>query len=184
MANKYIPRLKRKYKEEVTRAMMKEFNYRNIMEVPKIEKIVVNMGMGEAIQNPRALEDASKQLAQITGQKPIITRAKKSISAFKLRAKAKIGLKVTLRKDMMWDFLDRLITLAIPRMRDFKGLSPKSFDGRGNFSMGIREQIIFPEINYDTVDRIRGMNVTIVTSAETDEEAKVLLSYLGMPFRS
>jgi large subunit ribosomal protein L5 len=177
MAEKYEPRLKKKYKEEVISALMKEFGYKNVMQVPTVRKVVLNMGLGEVI------EDATDQIAQIAGQRPIVTQAKKSISAFKLRAKAKIGAKVTLRGARMWEFLDRLITLAIPRIRDFSGVSTKAFDGRGSFTMGIKEQIIFPEINYDKIDRIRGMNISIITSAKTDEEAKMLLQFIGMPFR-
>ena len=183
MAEKYIPRLKSKYNEEVMESLRKEFDYKNIMQVPRMKKIVLNMGLGEAIANPKVIEDATSQLAQIVGQKPVITRAKKSIAAFKLREKTRIGVMVTLRGNRMWDFFDRLISLAIPRMRDFRGISTKSFDGRGNFTMGIREQIIFPEINYDKIDKIRGLNVSIVTSGNTDEEAKALLEFIGMPFR-
>jgi large subunit ribosomal protein L5 len=183
MAEKYEPRLKKKYKEEVISALMKEFGYKNVMQVPTVRKVVLNMGLGEAIANPKVIEDATDQIAQIAGQRPIVTQAKKSISAFKLRAKAKIGAKVTLRGARMWEFLDRLITLAIPRIRDFSGVSTKAFDGRGSFTMGIKEQIIFPEINYDKIDRIRGMNISIITSAKTDEEAKMLLQFIGMPFR-
>jgi large subunit ribosomal protein L5 len=183
MAEKYEPRLKKKYKEEVISALMKEFGYKNVMQVPTVRKVVLNMGLGEAIANPKVIEDATEQMAQIAGQRPIVTQAKKSISAFKLRAKAKVGAKVTLRGARMWEFLDRLITLAIPRIRDFSGVSTKAFDGRGSFTMGIKEQIIFPEINYDKIDRIRGMNISIITSAKTDEEAKMLLQFIGMPFR-
>jgi large subunit ribosomal protein L5 len=183
MAEKYVPRLKKKYKDEVVPALMKEFEYRNVMQVPRMEKVVLNMGLGEAIANPKVIEDAADQLMQICGQRPVVTRAKKSIAAFKLRAKTRIGAKVTLRGSIMWEFVDRLITLAIPRIRDFRGVSPKSFDGRGNFTMGIKEQIIFPEINYDKIDKIRGLNVTIITTAKTDEEAKMLLQFIGMPFR-
>jgi len=180
---KYVPRLKKKYQEEVVPALMKKFGYKNIMEVPKIEKIVVNMGVGEAVQNIKALENAMNDLALITGQKPSVRRAKRSEAGFKLRKGMPIGAKVTLRKDRMWDFLDRLISIALPRVRDFKGLSPKSFDGRGNYNFGLEEQTVFPEIDYDKVDKIRGMNITIVTTAETDEEAKALLELLGFPFR-
>jgi large subunit ribosomal protein L5 len=162
---------------------MEVFRYENRMEVPGLDKVVLNMGLGEAIQNPKAIEEAVGQLTQISGQKPVVTRARKSISSFKLRAGMPIGAKVTIRGARMWDFLERLISLAIPRIRDFKGIPTKSFDGRGNFSMGIREQIIFPEINYDKIDRIRGLNVTISTTAGTDEEGRELLSLLGMPFR-
>ncbi len=180
---KYVPRLKKKYKEEVIPALMRKFGYKNVMEVPKIEKIVVNMGVGEAVQNIKALENAMNDLALITGQKPSVRRAKRSEAGFKLRKGMPIGAKVTLRKDRMWDFLDRLISIALPRVRDFKGLSPRSFDGRGNYNFGLEEQTVFPEIDYDKVDKIRGMNITIVTTAETDEEAKALLEALGFPFR-
>jgi len=183
MTEKYEPRLKKKYKDEVVSALMKEFSYKNVMQVPTVKKVVLNMGLGEAIANPKVIEDATEQMAQIAGQRPIVTQAKKSISAFKLRAKAKVGAKVTLRGARMWEFLDRLITLAIPRIRDFSGVSTKAFDGRGSFTMGIKEQIIFPEINYDKIDKIRGMNISIITSAKTDEEAKMLLQFIGMPFR-
>ncbi len=180
---KYVPRLKKKYQEEVIPLLMKKFGYKNVMEVPKIEKIVVNMGVGEAVQNIKALENAMNDLALITGQKPSVRRAKRSEAGFKLRKGMPIGAKVTLRRDRMWEFLDRLISIALPRVRDFKGLSPKSFDGRGNYNFGLEEQTVFPEIDYDKVDKIRGMNITIVTTAETDEEAKALLEALGFPFR-
>jgi large subunit ribosomal protein L5 len=180
---KYVPRLRKKYREEVIPALMKKFGYKNVMEVPKIEKIVVNMGVGEAVQNIKELENAMNDLALITGQKPSVRRAKRSEAGFKLRKGMPIGAKVTLRRDRMWDFLDRLISIALPRTRDFKGLSPKSFDGRGNYNFGLEEQTVFPEIDYDKVDKIRGMNITIVTTAETDEEAKALLEALGFPFR-
>lgn len=180
---KYVPRLKKKYKEEVVPALMKKFGYKNVMEVPKIEKIVVNMGVGEAVQNIKELENAMNDLALITGQKPSVRRAKRSEAGFKLRKGMPIGAKVTLRRDRMWDFLDRLISMALPRVRDFKGLSPKSFDGRGNYNFGLEEQTVFPEIDYDKVDKVRGMNITIVTTAETDEESKALLEALGFPFR-
>ncbi|RKQ61897.1 LSU ribosomal protein L5P [Thermovibrio guaymasensis] len=180
---KYIPRLKKRYQEEVIPALMKKFGYKNVMEVPKIEKIVVNMGVGEAVQNIKELENAMNDLALITGQKPSVRRAKRSEAGFKLRKGMPIGAKVTLRRDRMWEFLDRLISIALPRTRDFKGLSPKSFDGRGNYNFGLEEQTVFPEIDYDKVDKIRGMNITIVTTAETDEEAKALLEALGFPFR-
>lgn len=179
----YTPRLLKEYREKIIPYMMKRFGYRNVMEVPKIEKIVVNMGVGEAVSEPKQLEKAMEDLTTITGQKPAITKAKKSISNFKLRAGMKIGCKVTLRRWRMYEFLDRLISIAIPRVRDFRGLSDKSFDGRGNYSMGVKEQIIFPEIDYDKVDHIRGMDITIVTTAKTDEEAYELLSAFGMPFR-
>lgn len=178
-----VPRLKEKYLKEVVPQLMREFGYKNIMEVPRIEKIVLNMGLGEATQNPKVIDHAMEQLAAISGQKPSIRRAKKSIAQFKLRKGMPIGVSVTLRKNRMWEFLDRLISIALPRVRDFKGISTKSFDGRGNYTLGLTEQIIFPEINYDTVDKVRGLSVTIVTTAETDEEAFALLSKLGMPFR-
>jgi len=163
---------------------MKRFNYKNQMEVPKLEKIVVNMGLGEAIQNIKILDSAVQELSQITGQKPVITKAKKSIAQFKLRSGMPIGAMVTLRKERMFEFFNRLVNVALPRVRDFKGLSGKSFDGRGNYAMGIREQLIFPEIHYDKIDKIKGMNIVIVTTAKTDEEGKELLKLLGMPFRS
>ncbi len=180
---KYVPRLKKKYQEEVVPFLMKKFGYKNVMEVPRIEKIVVNMGVGEAVQNIKELENAMNDLALITGQKPSVRRAKRSEAGFKLRKGMPIGAKVTLRRDRMWDFFDRLISMALPRVRDFKGLSPKSFDGRGNYNFGLEEQTVFPEIDYDKVDKIRGMNITIVTTAETDEEARALLEALGFPFR-
>lgn len=178
-----VPRLLQRYKEEAVPALMERFGYKNIMEVPKIEKVVVNIGLGEALQNPKALENAARDLATITGQKPLVTRARKAIATFKLRKGNPIGLKVTLRGRRMYDFLDRLFNVALPRVRDFRGVSPDSFDGRGNYTLGLREQLIFPEIDYDKVDRVRGMEVTIVTTAETDEEARELLRLLGMPFR-
>lgn len=178
-----VPRLKEKYIKEVVPQMMKEFGYKNIMEVPRIEKIVLNMGIGEATQNPKVVDYAMEQLAAISGQKASVRRAKKSIAQFKLRKGMPIGVSVTLRGNRMWEFLDRLISIALPRVRDFKGISAKSFDGRGNYTLGITEQIIFPEINYDTVDKVRGLSVTIVTTADTDEEAYAVLSKLGMPFR-
>lgn len=175
--------LKEKYEKEVVPALMERFGYKSIMAVPRIEKVVINMGVGDAIQNPKLLDAAVNELALITGQRPMVTRAKKSISAFKVRAGMPIGCKVTLRKQRMWDFLTRLIFLALPRVRDFRGLSPDSFDGRGNYSLGLREQLIFPEIDYDDIEKVRGMDVTIVTTAKTDEEARELLRLLGMPFR-
>lgn len=177
------PRLKQIYQERIVPTMMEEFQYSNIMEVPKLEKIVINIGMGEALQNAKALEAASADLATITGQKPIVTRAKKSVSNFRLRAGVPIGVKVTLRGPRMWHFLDRLINIALPRQRDFRGVSPDAFDGRGNYTLGLREQLVFPEIDYDKIDKIRGMEITIVTTAPTDEEGRRLLSLLGMPFR-
>jgi large subunit ribosomal protein L5 len=179
-----MARLKEVYSKDLVPQLMKDFSYKNVMEVPKIEKIVVNMGLGEAIQNVKILDSASTELSAITGQKAVITKAKKSIASFKLREGMPIGCMVTLRKDRMYEFLDRLINVALPRVRDFKGVSGKAFDGAGNYSLGVKEQLIFPEINYDKVDKIKGMNVTIVTSAKTDEEGKALLKLLGMPFRN
>jgi len=178
-----MPRLKEKYLKEIRPAMQKKFGYKNVMEIPKLEKIVVNMGVGEATQNPKALDGAVEDLMAITGQRPIVIKARKSISAFKLRKGMKIGCKVTLRGNRMYEFLDRLVNVALPRVRDFKGVSPHSFDGRGNYSLGIKEQLIFPEIDYDKIDQVRGMDITIVTTAKTDEEARELLRLFGMPFR-
>jgi large subunit ribosomal protein L5 len=175
-------RLKDKYRNEIVPELMKDFSYKNIMQVPRIKSIVLNVGMGDAIQEIKLLDAAVKELATISGQKPVITKAKKSIATFKLREGMSIGAKVTLRGNMMYDFLDKFISLALPRIRDFQGISPKAFDGRGNFSFGVREQIIFPEINYDKIASTHGMNVVIVTSAKTDEEGRALLKYLGMPF--
>jgi len=175
--------LKLKYEKEIVPALMERLGYKNRMQVPRVEKVVINMGVGEAIQNPGALESASSDLATITGQKPAVRRAKKSISNFKLRAGMAIGCMVTLRGERMYEFLERFLNFAIPRIRDFRGLSPRSFDGRGNYTIGIKEQVIFPEIDYDSIEKIRGMNVTIVTTAETDEEAFELLRELGVPFR-
>jgi len=171
------------YKDEITPKLMEKFQYKNVMQVPKIERVVVNIGVGEAIQNPKALDGAVSDLTIITGQKPVITRAKKSIAGFKLREGMPIGCKVTLRGKMMYEFLDRLINLSLPRVRDFRGISPQAFDGRGNFALGIKEQTIFPEIDYDKIDKIRGMEVVIVTTAKTDEEGRELLRGMGMPFR-
>lgn len=176
-------RLKDFYMKEIMPALMKEFNYRNPMEVPKLEKIVINMGLGEAIQNIKLLDSATSELSLIIGQKPVITKAKKSIASFKLREGVPIGCMVTLRKERMYEFFDRLVNIALPRVRDFKGVSGKSFDGRGNYALGIKEHIIFPEIDYDKIDKVKGMNVVIVTTAKTDEEAKSLLRLLGVPFR-
>lgn len=178
-----VPRLKTRYNEELVAAMMKEFNYRNVMEVPRIKKISVNIGLGEALQNSKALEAAAGDMAIVTGQKAVITKAKKSIATYKLREGMPIGVKVTLRGARMWDFLDRLINVVLPRQRDFQGVSTDAFDGRGNYSLGLREQLVFPEINYDKVDKIRGMEVTIVTSAKSDEEARRLLALMNMPFK-
>ncbi len=177
-------RLREKYAREVVPALMKEFGYKNVMEVPRLHKIVVNMGLGEAIHNARLMDLGQAQLAAMTGQKPIVTRARKSIANFKLREGQSIGCMVTLRRDRMYEFFDRLVSVALPRVRDFKGVGAKSFDGRGNYTLGIREQIIFPEINYDEVEKIKGLNITVVTTARTDEEARALLRQLGMPFRS
>ena len=172
------------YQEKVVPGLMKRFNYKNRMEVPKLEKIIINMGLGEAIQNIKILDSAVHELSQITGQKPVITKAKKSIAQFKLRTGMPIGCMVTLRKERMFEFFNRLVNVALPRVRDFKGLSGKSFDGRGNYALGIREQLIFPEIHYDKIDKVKGMNIVIVTTAKTDEEGKELLKLLGMPFRN
>ena len=177
-----MARLKEKYNEEVTKALMEKFAYKNVMQLPKVEKIVLNMGLGEAITNSKSLENAVEDMTTIAGQKPIVTRAKKSIAGFKLREGMPIGVKVTLRGERMYEFLDRLVSIALPRVRDFRGINPKSFDGRGNYTMGVKEQLIFPEIEYDKVDKIRGMDITVVTSASTDEEALELLKQLGMPF--
>lgn len=175
-------RLQEKYENEVVKALMDKFQYKNIMEVPKLEKIVINMGVGEAKDNPKVLESAVSDLTIITGQKPILTRAKKSIANFKIRENMAIGCKVTLRKHMMYEFADKLMNVALPRVRDFQGVSDKAFDGRGNYSLGIKEQLIFPEIEYDKIDKVRGMDIIFVTTAKTDEEARELLRFLGMPF--
>jgi len=180
----YIPRLKERYKKEVVPLLMKEFLYKNVMQVPRLSHIVLNVGMGEAIQNIKLLDAAVKELTNISGQKAVITRAKKSIATFKLRKGMPIGCKVTLRGDRMFEFLDKFINLALPRIRDFKGIPAKSFDGKGNYAFGIKEQIIFPEIDYDKVEAIHGMDIIIVTTAKTNEEGKALLRYLGMPFRT
>jgi len=176
------PRLKERYREEVVPALVKEFGYKNVMQAPRLEKVVLNVGLGEAIQNPKALDSAAEDVAAITGQKPVITRAKKSIAAFKVRKGMSIGLTVTVRGDRMYELLDRMVNAALPRIRDFQGVSPYSFDGRGNYSLGIKEQLIFPEVDYDKIDRIRGFQVTVVTTARSDEEGKRLLELLGMPF--
>lgn len=178
-----MPRMKELYQEQVVPTLQKELGYENIMQVPRLEKVVVNIGMGEALQNAKALDAALQDLSVITGQKPIVTRARRSIAAFKLRTGNPIGIKVTLRGNRMWDFLDRLINIALPRQRDFRGISADAFDGRGNYSLGLREQLVFPEINYDKIDRIRGLEITIVTTAPTDAEGYQLLRHLGMPFR-
>ncbi|MBR3882366.1 MAG: 50S ribosomal protein L5 [Clostridia bacterium] len=179
-----MEKLREQYVNEVVPAMMKKFNYTSVMQVPKLEKIVINIGLGETKDNPKALDNAMNDLSIITGQRPIVTKAKKSIAAFKLREGAKIGCKVTLRSGKMYDFAYKLINVALPRVRDFRGVSANSFDGRGNYSMGIKEQLIFPEIEYDKVDQLRGMDIIFVTTAKTDEEAKELLALLGMPFRN
>ncbi len=177
-----MARLKEKYNEEIAAALKEKFQYDNVMQIPKLVKIVVNMGLGEAIANPKALDAAVGDMTQITGQKPIITKAKKSVAAFKVREGMSIGCKVTLRGDKMYEFCDRLVSVALPRVRDFKGVSAKAFDGRGNYTLGLKEQLIFPEIEYDKIDKVRGMEVCFVTSAKTDEEAKELLRLMGMPF--
>lgn len=177
-----MPRLRELYREHIVPTLKKDLGYQNVMQVPRLEKIVVNVGMGEALQNAKSLDAAVEDVTIITGQKPIVTRARKSIASFKLREGNPIGVKVTLRGDRMWDFLDRLCNIALPRQRDFRGISPDAFDGRGNYSLGLREQLVFPEINYDKIDKIRGMEITIVTSAQTDEEGYQLLRQLGMPF--
>ena len=178
------PRLKEKYKDQIIPEMMKEFSYKNIMEAPKLQKIVLNVGLGEATQNIKLLDVVQKELAAITGQKPVTTKAKKSIATFKLRQGMPIGCKVTLRGEMMYEFLDRLISIALPRIRDFRGVSGKSFDGLGNYALGVKEQFIFPEINYDKVDMVHGLDIIICTSAKTDKESKALLRYFGIPFRN
>jgi large subunit ribosomal protein L5 len=184
MADALEPRLREKYKKVGVAALMKRFNYTTVMQVPRLERIVVNMGLGAAVGNPKIIDAAVKELSAITGQKPVITRAKKAIANFKLREGLPIGVKVTLRRERMWEFMDRLVTLALPRVRDFRGTSPKAFDGAGNYTLGLKEQIVFPEIDFDSVDSIKGMNITFVTTAPSDEEAKELLVQLGVPFRS
>lgn len=176
-------RLKERYQNEIVNSLMEKFNYSSVMEVPKIDKIVLNMGVGDAVSNARNLENAVNELTLISGQKPIITKAKKSIAAFRLRDGMPIGAKVTLRGDRMYDFLDKLVTVSLPRVRDFRGVNKNAFDGRGNYTLGVREQLIFPEISYDDVSRVRGLDIVIVTTANTDEESKELLTQLGMPFQ-
>jgi large subunit ribosomal protein L5 len=176
-------RLKAKYQQEVVPTLQKEFNYKNLMQVPGVHKVVVNIGMGEVIQNAKAMDAAVSDLATITGQRPVITRAKRSVAAFKLREGMQIGCMVTLRGDRMFQFLDKLMNVALPRLRDFQGISPEAFDGRGNYTLGLREQLVFPEIEYDKVDKVRGMEVSIVTTARTDEEGRRLLKLMGMPFK-
>ena len=179
-----MTRLKEKYQKEVVPALQKEFGYKNVMAVPKVEKVVINMGLGEATSNAKIVDTGADELARITGQKPVTRRAKKSIASFKVRRGMPIATMVTLRGERMWEFLDRLMNIALPRVRDFKGVSPKGFDGRGNYTLGLRDQLIFPEIDYMKVDKGRGMNVSVVTTAKTDEEARKLLQFIGMPFRA
>ena len=183
MAEKYIPRLKKIYEEEIVAALMKELNITNVMQVPKVDKIIVNMGIGEAVNNPKLIDTAMGELRQITGQQPIAREAKKSEAGFKLREGQKIGAKVTLRKEKMYEFLDRLINVSLPRVRDFEGVSAKGFDGRGNYTLGIKEQIVFPEIEIDKFDKIFGLGITIVSTAQNDEEGRALLKAFGMPFK-
>jgi large subunit ribosomal protein L5 len=179
-----MSRLKERYSKEVAPALQKEFGYKNIMAIPKIEKVVVNMGLGEATQNAKIVDTGADEVTRITGQKPVVTRAKKSIAQFKVRKGMPIGAMVTLRGERMWEFLDRLLSIALPRVRDFRGVSPRGFDGRGNFTLGLKDQLIFPEIDYMKVDKARGMNISVVTTAKTDEESRKLLQLLGMPFRT
>ncbi|MFA5383713.1 MAG: 50S ribosomal protein L5 [Eubacteriales bacterium] len=179
-----MPRLKDKYSGEVIKAMVEKFGYSNIMQTPRLEKVVINMGVSDAIQNSKALDSAVSDLAIITGQRPVVTKAKRSIAAFKLRQGMRIGCKVTLRGDRMYEFVDKLFNIALPRVRDFRGVSPDSFDGRGNYSLGIKEQLIFPEIEYDKIEKIRGMDIIFVTTAKSDEEARVFLGLMGMPFKT
>jgi len=179
-----MARLQDRYKAEIVPRLKEKFGYRNVMQVPKLSKVVVNMGLGDAIENVKVIETAGAEIAIITGQKPVVTKARKSIANFKLREGVPIGVMVTLRRDQMYHFLDKLIAIALPRVRDFKGVSPRGFDGRGNYTLGIKEQIMFPEVNYDKIDKIRGMNITIVTTARTDEEGLELLRLMGIPFRA
>jgi large subunit ribosomal protein L5 len=182
MADKYTPRLKSQYDETIAKAMTEKFGYKNAMQIPRIEKITLNMGVGEATQDKKKVTQAAEEMELIAGQKPVITKAKKSIAQFKLREGMPIGAKVTLRRERMYEFLDRLITIAMPRIRDFRGLNPKSFDGRGNYALGIKEQLIFPEISYDRIDKVRGMDIIVTTTATTDDEARELLRLFGFPF--
>jgi large subunit ribosomal protein L5 len=182
MADKYVPRMQQMYADKIVKAMTDKFGYKNALEVPKIEKIVLNMGVGEATQDKKKVEQAASEMELIAGQKPVVTKAKKSIAQFKLREGMAIGCKVTLRRERMYEFLDRFITIALPRVRDFRGLSDKSFDGRGNYACGLKEQIVFPEINYDRIDKVRGMDVIVTTTAKTDDEARELLRLFGFPF--
>ena len=179
-----MEKLREQYEKEVIPALMKKFEYKSVMQFPRLDKIVINIGLGDTKENPKSLENAMNDLTQITGQRPMITKAKKSIAAFKLREGANVGCKVTLRKDKMYDFANKLFNVALPRVRDFRGVSANSFDGRGNYSMGLKEQLVFPEIEYDKIDKLRGMDIIFVTTAETDEEAKELLKLLGMPFKA
>lgn len=179
----YVPRMQKQYEDAVAPALQKQFGFKNPMEIPRLKKITVNMGLGEAVQNSKIIEVAAEEIGTITGQKPVVTRAKKSIAGFKLREGQPIGVMVTLRRDRMWDFLDRLVSFALPSVRDFRGVSPKAFDGRGNYTLGVREQIVFPEIEYDKVDKIHGLNISFTTTADTDEHGRALLKELGMPFR-
>ena len=182
MVDKYTPRLRTRYEDEIAKAMTEKFGYKNVMEVPRIEKITLNMGVGEASQDKKKVQTAASEMEAIAGQKPVITKARKSIAQFKLREGMPIGCKVTLRRERMYEFLDRLITVAMPRIRDFRGLNPKSFDGRGNYAMGLKEQIIFPEISYDRIDKVRGMDIIVTTTAKSDDEARELLRLFGFPF--
>jgi large subunit ribosomal protein L5 len=184
MSEAYEPRLKRKYREEIRAKLQEQFNYSNPMKVPKLDKVVINMGVGEAVSDSKKIKSALAELERIAGQKPVATKARKSIAGFKLREGMLIGAKVTLRRDRMYEFLDRLTTIALPRVKDFRGLNGKSFDGRGNYAMGMKEHIVFPEINYDEVDQVRGMDIIVCTTAETNEEAKALLAECGFPFRN
>lgn len=182
MADAYKPRLQKLYEDSIAKAMMEKFGYKNVMEVPKLDKIVLNMGVGEATQDKKKVETAAAEMELIAGQKPVICKAKKSVATFKLREGMPIGCKVTLRRNNMYEFLDRLITIALPRVRDFRGLNPKSFDGRGNYAMGLKEQLVFPEISYDAIDKVRGMDIIVTTTAKTDEEARELLRLFNFPF--
>ena len=182
MADRYVPRLKRDYDERIVKAMTEKFGYANAMAVPRLDKIVINMGVGEAVQDKKKVETAAAELELIAGQKPVITRAKKSIAGFKLREGMPIGVKVTLRRERMYEFLDRLVTIALPRVRDFRGLNPKSFDGRGNYAMGLKEQLVFPEISYDRIEKVRGMDIIVATTANSDDEARELLRLFNFPF--
>lgn len=179
-----LPRLVERYKSDIAPKLMKRFGYKNQMQLPRLKKIVVNVGLGEATANPKLIESTVQEVAAITGQKPVVTRARKSIANFKLRQDMPIGVMVTLRRERMWEFFDRLVSISLPRVRDFRGVSSRAFDGAGNYTLGLKEQIVFPEINFDKVDKVKGMNITIVTTAENNEEAKELLAQLGMPFRS